>query len=192
MERASRPTTSHRIATEKITRTSTVRLFRAVWFKSSRRIRRCGMPTGMPKADRTSTAKVIRPRPPSWIRIMITASPNTVNVVPTSTVDRPVTVTAEVEIKSAVNSDTGCWTEIGNHKTPPPMRIENRYNNASVAGGGRRNVCNPRRPRALLRATVTGSRRSRADLCVAQAAAANRHLATCNPCYPGPRIPCRA
>ena len=57
---------------------------------------------------------------------MMMPSPKTLKVVPTSTVDRPVTVTAEVEMKSAVNSEIGSVTETGNHSSRPPARIDTR------------------------------------------------------------------
>ena len=42
------------------------------------------------------------PRPPTWIRARITPLPNGVHADDVSTTTRPVTVTAEVEVKKAV------------------------------------------------------------------------------------------
>ncbi len=45
--------------------------------------------------------KVITPSPPSWMRPRITTSPNVLQYVAVSTTASPVTVTAEVAVKSA-------------------------------------------------------------------------------------------
>lgn len=42
------------------------------------------------------------PKPPTWNRVRITPSPKPLQYVPVSTTTRPVTQTAEVEVKSAV------------------------------------------------------------------------------------------
>ena len=90
------------------------------WFRSSRRIMRCGIPKGIPSAESTRTAKVINPKPPIWIKSAMTACPKPVKAVPVSTTASPVTVTAEVEVNSASDRLIPAVFASGVHRINPP------------------------------------------------------------------------
>ena len=81
------------------------------------------MPSGMPRADKSRTAKVINPSPPIWISTTMTSWPKKLNVLPTSTTDSPVTVTAEVEVNSASAKVMPALFANGDHSTSAPTTI---------------------------------------------------------------------
>ncbi len=57
--------------------------------------------------------KVIKPRPPSWISARIITWPVIVKSLPVSSTARPVTQTAEFDVKSASINDIPCTVEQG-------------------------------------------------------------------------------
>ena len=70
-----------------------------------------------------STANVISPSPPSWIRNNSTIWPNSVRPLPTSNTTSPVTVTAEVAVKIASDQLSGMFCDTGNISSAAPIRI---------------------------------------------------------------------
>jgi len=84
------------------------------------------MPILRPRDDSTITANVIRPMPPSWMSSITTPCPNNVYALPVSTTTRPVTVTAEVDVKRASERDMPCVDEMGSINKAAPMAIQLR------------------------------------------------------------------
>ena len=76
------------------------------------------MPIFIPSMIITNTAKVTKPIPPIWMRRAKTTWPNLESTIPTFIGDKPVTHTAEVEVKNASTQASFCpfWIDIGNFK----------------------------------------------------------------------------
>ena len=70
-------------------------------------------------------AIVINPRPPVWIKVIITNWPNSLQYVPVSTTTNPVTHTAEVEVNRAFKNPilSPFWVEIGKFNIIAPNNI---------------------------------------------------------------------
>ncbi len=121
--RSTVPASSQASTTFRITSTSSSSRPTEVWFRSSRRKLECVSPIGSPKAESTSTAKVISPSPPSWISTSTTAWPKSVSCREMSTTLRPVTVTAETEVKSASGQRSGAVCASGSISANDPATI---------------------------------------------------------------------
>ena len=80
---------------------------------------------------------VITPNPPICINNMITICPNTVNVVGTSIVAKPVTQTALVAVNNESIHDrwTPCWMQRGISRRPEPTSITSRKLTAIIKAG---------------------------------------------------------
>ena len=117
------PASSHTKTALRIVRTSRISWCMVGWFRSSRRKVCPVRPTGTPSAPRISTAKVISPSPPSWIRKASTISPNSVSPAPVSNTTRPVTVTAEVAVKMASDHVSGTLRAIGSISATAPSKM---------------------------------------------------------------------
>jgi len=80
---------------------------------------------------------VIKPKPPIWIRIIITVFPKIVNEVPVSSTTSPVTQVAEVEVNNAsINStEFPLVLEMGNISSKAPIRIIDAKPSTSICGG---------------------------------------------------------
>ena len=72
-------------------------------FRDSRISMRSCSEACRPMSRSSMVAKVMKPRPPSWIRHSSTTWPKRLKVVAVSRTIRPVTHTAEVEVNSASN-----------------------------------------------------------------------------------------
>lgn len=81
------------------------------------------MLTGRPSIDRTRTAKVIRPRPPSWINTITMPWPSIVSWLPVSITTSPVTVTAEAAVKIASDQVIGAGVAMGSFSSAAPVTI---------------------------------------------------------------------
>ena len=86
-------------------------------------------------ASKVAAAKVMMPMPPASISSSNTHWPNRVNWLPTSTTDRPVTVTAEVAVNMACNQLIGEWVAMGNLSSNAPNTIKKKKLPASATGG---------------------------------------------------------
>ena len=85
----------------------------------------------------TIEVAVIKPIPPSWIRMSMTICPNRENAVPISSTESPVTHTADVAEKNADKKPTDSPVEeaAGRHKRMVPMTIIPPKPNTSISAG---------------------------------------------------------
>ncbi len=81
-------------------------------------------PRCLPSAKDSRVNIVIKPRPPTWIRLRMTSWPNSVQPVKVSRTISPVTQVALVEVKSASRNPAGAPFEAtGSISKPVPTRM---------------------------------------------------------------------
>lgn len=85
--------------------------------------RRSIKPICLPRRRKKNITVTINPTPPTWIRNRITTWPMNVNVFTVVTIFKPVTVAAEVDVKSAVKKLIGWYVIPGSKSNPVPVRI---------------------------------------------------------------------
>lgn len=77
------------------------------------------------------------PRPPIWIRSIIISLPQNVKVVAVSTTIKPVTQTAEVDVKKAFISESPLWSTVAKlivSKIVPKTKINKKLKSIVFAG----------------------------------------------------------
>jgi hypothetical protein len=78
----------------------------------------------LPIKTKKTVEKVMIPNPPVWIRNIVITCPTRERSFPVSMTTRPVTQTAEVEVKRAsTNRRFPMVAEKGNHRRIPPVRM---------------------------------------------------------------------
>ena len=83
-------------------------------------------PGCMPASKISVVDAVMMPRPPSCMRMMMNQCPVSVNVDEISTMESPVTQTADMDVKNASIKSMGRVVDTDRLKSPVPMAISKR------------------------------------------------------------------